>query len=387
MAPGATAPQCAAIQNLLLPETLPAARGNAHGDDFNAAYLGYSIFFDARFSANEQVRCASCHAPEDHFNDNKATPDEGLGAVPRNAPILLNAAWNTWQFWDGRADTLWSQPLYTLEAVNEMNFTRLNLAHAVAAYYSAQYAAVYGPLPDLSTLPASGKPGDAAFDNLPKASQDAVNLIAANVGKSIEGYLRHVASGRSPFDDFLTGQSTAIAPAAQRGIVVFAKAGCLACHNGPNLTDNKFHNLGVPALPGASDDAGRAVGLVQAAHDPFNQQGIYYDGPRESGADENPADAASLVGAFRTPSLRNLGESWPYGHNGTFATLEDVINFHLQGGGHNNVGYAGSVDPLLVPQQLTSQELADLVAFLQSIVGTYTGSYTSPPLWWDWPDR
>jgi cytochrome c peroxidase len=380
--PALTTGECAALHELLLPLALPPARGNAVADELSAAQLGFQLFFDARFSANEEFRCATCHAPEAEFADARPVA-MALGTLTRNTPTVLNAARRTWLFWDGRADTLWAQPLFALEKPTEMDFTRLEVAHRVFASYRPEYERVFGPLPDLADaqrFPARGTRGDVVFEGMTQADQEATNRVAANVGKAIEAYLRRLASGRAPLDRFLEGERDALTPAQRRGMGVFARAGCLSCHSGPMLTDEQFHNVGVPAWPGVEPDRGREDGLTLARESELNAYGPYYEGPPPE--EDFPEPAASDLGAFRTPSLRNVAETAPYGHNGRFATLEEMVSFLLGGGGHGGVGYVGEVDPLLVPIALTPDESADLVAFLRALDGDKSGDP-----WNYWPSR
>jgi cytochrome c peroxidase len=385
LAPGLAPADCARVPSLLLPETLPPARGNAVGNSLPAAWLGYAIFYDARFSGPGDMRCATCHAPEDAFGDGVALPG-ARSLIPRNSPSLLNAAWSRWQFWDGRADTLWSQPLFALENPLEMNLTRLELLQRIGALYRAPYEDVFGPLPALEGLPPTGKPGDAAFDALSPEVQRAVDTVAANVGKALEAYMRQLAAGRAPLDLHLLGNPHILTPSAKHGIAVFVQAGCLDCHSGPAFTDDSFHNLGVPPVDGLPLDPGRAGGLVTWAVNPFNAAGPFFDGPPESPPPET-GPGVDALGAFKTPSLRNLSRSAPYGHTGAFATLEEVVDFHLRGGGGARPGTLGRVDPKLVPRALSEEDRAALLEFLGTLDGTYRGDPTSPPNWWAWPDR
>jgi cytochrome c peroxidase len=399
LAPGLDAPTCAQVRALIMAPTSgpPPAPGNAHADSRPAALLGYAMFFDQRFSHDGSQRCATCHAPEFGFSDGKPVPQgPGIGVVTRNSPDLRNAAWGPWQFWDGRAGTLWAQPLATFENPNEMNITRIELVHLVVGNYRSAYEALFGALPDPNRLPPAGKPGQAAFDALPAPVQHDVNVVAANLGKALEAYMRHVFAGASEFDaaaaDLLSaGRTSRLSSTALRGIRVFAEAGCLACHNGPALSDGGFHNLGVPAAAGVSPDPGAAEGLPVAAASPFSLTGPYADaatggGPYARIPDPPPAPE-SVLGAFKTPSLRNLTVSAPYGHNGVFATLEEVVDFHLQGGGQDNAGYLGTVDAKLVPHPLSQDDRAALLDFLRSLDGTYRGDPKQAPNWWRWPDR
>jgi cytochrome c peroxidase len=371
---GLDAAQCEQVRALAMPASLPPARGNTHGDDLGAAELGFRIFFDSRFSSNQEVRCATCHAPENGFADGKVT-STGLGPVGRNSPTAFNAAADPWMMWDGRADSVWSQALLPLESPVEMGFTRLDLAHRIDTSYRALYVAAFGPLPgalgDTQRFPLSGKPGDPAFDGMSPEDRDAVNRVAANVGKAIEAYQRKLFAGASPLDEFLGGKSDAMSGGARQGLAVFAKSGCLACHGGPYLSDGGFHRLGVPD-GAAGPDRGRAAGLEALARSEFTLAGPYSDDP--SAFQPPPAPTAADEGAFKTPSLRNLARTAPYGHNGSFATLEEVVDFHLQGGG-------SGADPLLQPRALSSWDRDALVEFLRSLQGADPGRP------WDyWPE-
>jgi len=350
---------CAALHAMALPP-LPPARGNAKGDDEGAASLGFAIFFDARFSSGQSVRCATCHAPEDAFGDAKPT-SAGLARLTRNAPTLLNAARMRWVFWDGRADSVWSQPLFPFESPLEMGFTRLELAHAIASLYAQSYESVFGPLPpldDATRFPARGKPGDAAWEGMAAADREAIDLVAANVGKALEAYLRKLAAGSSAFDRFLAGDGAAMTADQRAGLVAFAAHGCTSCHGGPLFSDQRFHALGVQAWPGDPVDVGRQDAYPILAASPFTASGPFWDGPKEAVTlSASPNDA----GAFRTPSLRNVTHSAPYGHNGRFATLADAIDAH------------GAIDP---------GERDRIVQFL----GALDGDYPLPP-WNDWPQH
>jgi cytochrome c peroxidase len=159
---------CGTLQKMELPAQLAADPTNAKADDYDAAVLGFHIFFDARFSSTHNVRCASCHAPENHFDDGKPLAI-GLATGTRNAPSTLTAAWQSRFLWDGRADVLWAPPIGALENPKEMDFTRLEIAHAMFDYMRDRYEPIFGALPpldDAARFPARGKPGDAAFDQM-----------------------------------------------------------------------------------------------------------------------------------------------------------------------------------------------------------------------------
>lgn len=261
-----------------------------------------------------------------------------------------------------------------------MDFTRLQVAHLLARAYLKAYAKVFGPLPDLSDparFPPSAAPGDAAWATMSRADRNTVNRIFSNYGKALAAYMRKRAAGRAPLDAFFAGDHSALSPEARRVLVVFAESGCLSCHDGPTLSDHGFHDLGVPEPPGVGPDPGRDHGRILLARSPFNDHGPYYGGqpPADLPApgDGRPRDQ----GAFRTPSLRNVSLSGPYGHDGVFPTLGAVVDFHLAGGG------TGHVDPLLVPHRLDSADRKALLTFLREGL---TGRDPDPP-WNNWPDR
>ncbi len=382
LAAGLSASECKTLKAMVLPAALPPSPANTHADNVDAAHLGFLVFFDARFSSDQNVRCETCHVPEDYFDDEKST-SLGLQTGVRNSPTLFNAARLSHNFfWDGRADSLWSQPLFAFENPLEMGFTRLGVAHRLVQSFSAEYAAAFEALPDLSDatrFPAAGKPGDPAWDAMAPADQDTINRIMANLGKAMEAYDRKLASGAAPFDAFLGGKSDALTDAQKSGLVSFIQLGCTDCHSGAMFTDEGFHNLGVAALPGDAPDRGRIDGVPILLANPFNLDGAYVDGKP---APVTATTSASDLGALRTPSLRNIALSAPYGHNGTFPKLPDVINFHLAGGGRGKTGFVGDVDPKIVAKPQDAQTVQNIADFL----GTLTGEAPAPP-WNDWPSK
>jgi cytochrome c peroxidase len=326
--------RCEQWPSHLLPLTLPAARGNAVADSDPAAALGMRVFYDNRFSqSGSGVACANCHDPEHAFSERKAT-SHTIREVARNASDLLNAAWYTRShFWDGKVDSLWSAPLFTLEQPDEMGATRLGVVHTISAIYRTRYEALFGPLPDLSDtrrFPQSGKPGDPQFDAMSAQDRDQVNQAYANVGKALEAYMRKLAAGRSSFDDFLMGHTNAISAGARRGMAAFSRHGCDGCHAGPTFTDEEFHDLGFEPAAGRQRDSGR-------------------EGK-----------------GFRTPSLRNVTLTFPYGHDGAFTSLEQIIDAHA-------AALPGKAAP-------DAQDRRDIVEFLR----TLTGRPPQPP-WNYWP--
>jgi cytochrome c peroxidase len=181
-----------------------------------------------------------------------------------------------------------------------------------------------------------------------------IDRVAANVGKALEAYERKLAIRPGRFDAFVAGDREALSAREQEGANVFFEAGCDGCHAGPLFTDDAFHAVGLS--PG---ERGRAQGLEALAKSPFSAAGVFHDGPKES----IPAPTAADEGAWRTPSLRNVSRTAPYGHDGSLPSLEAVLEAH---------GAAG----------LSAGEQQALVAFLEALDA---GDPPSP--WNNWPNR
>lgn len=360
-----TPEDCETALGMLLPEQLPKARGNALADSLPVAQLGFQIFYDPRFSTVRDIRCATCHLPEKSFGDGRPTPLGNDGqALPRNSPSIFGSAWVTGDFfWDGRADSLWSQPLFAFENSAEMASSRLAVAHTIATQplYQSLYAEAFGPPPDLSDpvrFPASGKPGEPAFDTMTAEDQATVNRVFANVGKALEAYMRKVATGRAPFDAFLTGESE-LDQSARAGFATFMEVGCAGCHSGPTLSDGRFYNMNVPTVPGAAPDLGRKLAIEVLDANIFNARGPYAD---TTDAPPRPAvDSADTTAAFRTPTLRNVALTAPYGHNGYYSTLGALLAEHG-------------------PTRLSPEQVESITIFLLQL----NGRYPDRP-WSNWP--
>ena len=175
-------------------EPLPPDPTNRVADDPRAADLGRRLFFDTRLSANGRVACSTCHQPERDFQDGIALA-VGVGTTARRTMPIAGMARSPFLFWDGRKDSLWAQALGPLESPVEHGGTRAQYAHVVADHYRGEYEAVFGPLPDLSAVPASAGPvGDAtaiaAWAALSEAQRDAVTGVFVNIGKAIAAYER-----------------------------------------------------------------------------------------------------------------------------------------------------------------------------------------------------
>jgi cytochrome c peroxidase len=352
-----SAAMCALARSMKLPDVLPPARGNKYGDSDDAAMLGFSLFFDNRLGNG--TGCAECHAPEFAFTDHKSV-STGKGTGTRNAPTVFNAGRLKVIFWDGRADSLWSQPLFAIENPLEMASSRLELAHLIdgdAALHAA-YEPVFGKLPDMSSWPATGKPGDTAFDSLSADTQTEVNRVAANVGKALEAYMRKNSTGGSTLDAYLGGDSSAFIDAAKLGLKAFIAAKCTDCHSGSMLTDETFHDVGFPGLPDAGTDPGRPGGIPVLDANIFNLAGVFAD--PDTGATPPVTKDDAPAGAFRTPSLRNVTRTAPYGHSGALATLNDVLSLHAP--------------------NVSEEDRGNIIAFFQTLNGDYP-----PRPWSNWP--
>jgi cytochrome c peroxidase len=170
------------------------------------------------------------------------------------------------------------------------------------------------------------------------------------------------------------GEGSALAPAAVRGARLFVgRASCNECHFGPNFTDGRFHNTGVPQTGATvpAVDTGRLDGLSKVLTNEFNAAGAYSDAPDgarlQAAAAQAAADPSAADGAFKTPGLRGVARTAPYMHTGGFATLRDVVLFYRDGGGAS--GFSGKKDVAMQPLLLSDQDVDDLVAFLESLSG------------------
>lgn len=376
------------LQHSPLPDP-PADPTNRFADDGVAARLGQFLFFDARFSSDGRVSCATCHMPEQSFADGKPL-GEGVSRGTRNTPALWNVAHHRWFQWDGKNDTLWSQALGPLERAPEIGGTRAGIAHAIHddAELRRAYETVFGRLPELgdetrfprAACPRPEQPNHphaVAWSRMSAGDRDAVNRVFANVGKALAAYQRKLVSRRSAFDRFVEGlrenderKLAALPAAARRGARLFVGRGqCRVCHLGSNFTSGEFHDTGVPPRDGGPPkDAGRFAGVELLERDPFNAAGDYSD--ERDGATAEKVRRVSRHpqswGQFKVPTLRNVSKTAPYMHQGQFATLRDVVRFYSTRAGAVFGGHHPQ-ETILQPLDLTDAEIDDLVAFLESL--------------------
>ncbi|MBN8610290.1 MAG: hypothetical protein J0L92_06885 [Deltaproteobacteria bacterium] len=352
------------------PYAPPPSSSNAHADDVAAAALGERLFEDASLSPSE-VACSSCHQEPRSFTDARVV-GRGVEDVTRNTPTLIDAAGSRWQFWDGRADTLWAQALGPIENEREMASSRLFVAHRVASAYPADYEAIFGALPPLADgarFPAEGAPGDAAWEAMRVADRDAVTRVFTNVGKAIEAYERTLVHTRGRFDRYASGELDALSVAERDGLLAFFQGGCPQCHWGPRLANDAFFAIDMPGVgEGALGDQGRIAAFDTLAASETRAQGAYSDDrTTPDPLDGLDAFPERMRGAFRTPTLRALGDSAPYGHAGTFMTLRSVVEHYAR------VRRPHTPDPRVIgvrdPHLIGFEDgrIASIVAFLEAL--------------------
>jgi cytochrome c peroxidase len=311
--------------------------------------LGRRLFYDKRLSKDGSVSCATCHDPAHGFSDGKKV-SEGIGGQKgtRNAPTILNAVFNEFQFWDGRAASLEEQskgPLVNPVEMGQPDHDAVVKAVRADAAYREAFLKAFSREPTIDDIAAA-----------------------------IAGFERTAVSGDSPFDRFIAGDKAALSASAARGWELWnGKARCNTCHPfgsaTPNFSDNKFHNIGVAAK---GRDFAALARKAAAASDP--QQMAFDKDFSELGrfiVTKQPKD----IGAFKSSGLRDIALSAPYMHDGSEATLLDVVTFYDKGGEPNPY-----LDGGIVPLKLTDQEKHDLVAFMESLTGQGAGSPTRAAL-------
>ena len=293
--------------------------------------LGRRLYYDPSLSLDGTISCASCHAPQFAFSDHRPV-SEGVGKKTgtRHAPTVINSAYFTVQFWDGRAPTLEEQAKGPMANPVEMAHTLDGVVKRLQA--------------------------DAKYPDLFKKAWGTDQITIDMVAKSIASFERTVVAGDSPFDRFYYGHdSKALSPEAQRGLRIFInakKGNCAVCHTIDKdyalFTDNKFHNLGVGAdTKGELNDVGRyAVTKVD-----------------------------SDMGCFKTPSLRNLANRGRYMHDGSFPSVKDALA-HYIGGGNWNPHLDKEIHSL---DTLSFDERDELLQFLDSLNGKLPDNIGPPP--------
>jgi cytochrome c peroxidase len=311
--------------------------------------IGRDLFYDRRLSLNDTFSCAMCHIPEQGFTSNELATAVGIEGrtVRRNSPTLLNVAYAAQLFHDGRENTLEQQVWGPLLARNEMGNSSIGaLLEKVRrlADYAGRFETAFGRGPSMETL-----------------------------GMALASYERTLLAASSPFDRwYYGGEEEALSDAAKRGFELFTgKAGCATCHTiGKQhalFTDQRLHNTGlgfrramgdksetkrILVAPGTYIEVKRDV-IESVGEPPPSDLGLYE-------VTQNPADRWK----YKTPTLRNISLTAPYMHDGSLATLREVVEFYNRGGVPNE-----NLSPLLHPLGLTPIENEALVAFLESLTG------------------
>jgi cytochrome c peroxidase len=293
----------------LRPDAAPAPPENL--PTASRIQLGEMLFWDPRLSKKGAMSCASCHNPALGWADGLPTAvGFDMQILGRATPTILNTAFNTIQMWDGRKADLEDQALGPIAAAGEMNL----------------------PLPEMVTRLKSIPGYTAHFEQ----AYPGQGISEVTVARAIASFERTVLSTESPFDRWRKGEEQAVSAAARRGFELFTgKAKCAVCHMGYNFTDNGFHNIGVKD-GGASPDVGR-----------FAQRKV-----------------KSMQGAFKTPTLRDIALTAPYMRNGMYKTLTEVVEHYNRGGDVKD-----NLDINMVPLDLSAAEVADIVAFMESLTG------------------
>jgi cytochrome c peroxidase len=314
----------ASLAKWLLPAEIPSPADNRLTPE--RAELGRKLFFDPRLSATGQSTCASCHFPERGWADGFPTSVRLFGEqMSRASPSLVNVAYNNIHLWDGRSPTLEHQAVNGISLTGSMN--------AGAAKDAVVGVEVIKKVAGYQQAFQSAYPGEP--------------ITAESIAKALASFERTLVSRDSPFDRWVKGDSAAMNASQVRGLRVFldpAKGNCAVCHAAPNFTDNGFHNLGLKSFGKENPDPGR-----------FKQQSV-----------------EALLGAFRTPTLRDIALTAPYFHDGSARTLTEVIEHYARGGEVRN-----NLSPLIKPLALTAQDKADLVDFMRTL--------TTPPTVFRYP--
>ncbi len=316
--------------------------------------LGDKLFHDKRFSTTGEVSCSTCHEKEKAFTDSPLKTSEGIEKKTgtRNAPTVINSAYFATQFWDGRSPDLEDQALHPF-----LNPVEMGLAD-------------HQPILDII---ASDPEYAAAFKEVFGVEADAVTMI--EVTRAIAAFERTVVAGDSPFDRyFYGGDKDAMSEQQIRGFDLFVNQGrCVSCHvieqTQAVFTDNRFHNIGV-GINNIQGDVPELAGEFMQTKVTLEEVDIQVlSDPRTSELGRFAVTRnLDTIGGFKTSTLRNIEVTAPYMHDGSIATLRDVV-VHYNNGGVTNEGdpvndfLSGGIRPL----DLSEEQIDDLVAFMEAL--------------------
>jgi cytochrome c peroxidase len=289
------------------PALIPFPKDNPYTPQKMA--LGKKLYFDTRISVSSAQSCASCHNPGFGWADGLPVGvGHGMAKLGRRSPTIINAAWGAVFMWDGRLATLEEQALGPIQSPGEMNMPIEQLMERLASI--AEYKPLF----------AAAFPGES--------------ISPQTLAQAIATFERTVVSARAPFDDWIDGNEQAISEEAKRGFAIFnTKAQCSSCHEGWNFTNDGFQDIGL-----MSDDVGRGKFLPEVL---------------------------KMQHAFKTPGLREISRRGPYMHDGSIATLEQVVEHYDEGGVKRP-----SRSDLMKPLGLSTQDKSDLIAFLKTLTSS-----------------
>ena len=289
------------------------------------AELGRLLYFDRRLSSDGTISCATCHNIPCAFSDCRKTStgiEDHQGV--RNSPTVINAAYSTYLFWDGRASSLEEQAKGPLANPKEM--TNAKDAHEAHRQCVEKIKAIPG------------------YKTLFKQAFDHDEITIDDITKAIATFERIILSGGCSYDYYRAGNSKAMTEEQIRGFRVFKKVGCRSCHSGVQFSDERFMNIGV-GMDKENPDTGRYA----ITHDEKDW------------------------GAFKVPTLRDVQHTYPYMHDGSLRTLEEVIDYYDRGGIPNK-----NLHPLMRPLNLTQEEKKSLLEFLKALNGEGWQTFKEP---------
>jgi len=385
-----TSSELGVIKGLMLPtntvDNNVQDSGNAFMQDPEAAALGERLFFDKRLSP-AGVACNACHQP-DHFFADPRQESVGTETLRRNAPSLIGIADADWFYWDGRRDSLWSQALVPFEAADEMASSRVYVLQQVMRDpdYRAHYTEVFGQLPDsdhLQQLPTHASPiGDEAaqraWQGIPRAMRNQVNRHFSNLGKAIAAYEGTLTHTPSRFDRYAKtllehgedATDTLFSEDEREGLRWFisGRSQCLNCHNGPQFSNQGFHNIGTATDDNGELDYGRSLGIRNVLLNEFNCESRYVDRQQPACKKLQYINATEisgmLAGAFKVPGLRNVAATAPYMHDGRFKDLSAVMSHYRNPPGKTSRNDGHELSPL---NRLDDKAIEQLIAFLKTL--------------------